>query len=120
MKAALLILVAAAALTVAGPARAEGISPDDRAHARTPAPALWKDDRAHARTPAPALGPDDRAVSRAPDLERTWQPAPTIVRMSHRSFDWTDAGIGAASGFGIALVLIGGVLVMQRRVVATA
>lgn len=102
MKAALLILVAAAALTLGGPAWADGISPDDRAYARAT---------------VPALGPDDRAFSRASELERDWQPAPTIVRSSHRSFDWTDAGVGAASGFGVALVLIGGMLVLRRRVV---
>lgn len=105
MKAALLILVAAAALTLAGPAWAEGIPPDDRPYARVT---------------VPALGPDDRAFSRASELERDWQPEPTIVRISHRSFDWTDAGVGAASGFGTALVLIGGMLVLRRRVVATA
>lgn len=104
MKALLLILVAAAALTLGGPAWAEGMSPDDRAYARAT---------------VPAVGSDDRAFSRAPELERV-QPAPTIVRISHRSFDWTDAGVGAASGFGIALVLIGGMLVFRRRIVATA
>ena len=104
MKAALLILVAAAALTLAGPAWAEGISPDDRAHARAT---------------VPALGPDDRAFSRSAELERV-QPEPTIVRISHRSFDWSDAGLGAATGFGIALVLLGGMLVIRRRGVATA
>ena len=105
MKAALLIVVAAAALTLGGPAWAEGISPDDRAYARAP---------------VPALGSDDRAFSRAPELEGNRQPEPTIVRISHRSFDWTDAGVGAASGFGIALVLIGAMLVVRRRGVATA
>jgi hypothetical protein len=30
-------------------------------------------------------------------------------------FDWTDAGIGAASGLGTALVLIGGSLVVLRK-----
>ena len=105
MKAALLILTAAVALVLAAPAWAEGISPDDRGYARAT---------------VPAFGPDDRGFSRASELERNWQPAPTIVRMSHRSFDWADAGVGAASGFGIALVLTGGMLVIRRRIVATA
>lgn len=104
MKAALLILTAAAALVVAAPASAEGISPDDRGYSR-------------ATSPAQTIAPDDRAYSRAPGLEQTWQPEPTIVRVSQRSFDWSDAGLGAASGFGIALMLLGSVLVLRRRVV---
>jgi hypothetical protein len=104
VKAALLILTAAVALICAAPVWAEGISPDDRGYSR-------------ATNPAQSLTPDDRAFGRAPALEQEWQPAPTIVRVSQRSFDWSDAGLGAASGFGIAVVLLGSVLVLRRRVI---
>lgn len=104
MKAALLILTAAITLILAAPAWAEGISPDDRGYSR-------------ATGPAQSVAPDDRAFSRVPTLEQEWQPEPTIVLVSQRSFDWSDAGLGAASGFGIALVLLGSVLVLKRRVV---
>jgi hypothetical protein len=109
MKAALLTLIAAVALSVPGSAWADGISPDDRAYARATSPALNG-----------SFSPDDRAASRATTLDTDWQPAPTIVRLSDRSFDWTDAGVGAASGFGIALILIGALLALRRGTVATA
>lgn len=34
-------------------------------------------------------------------------PAPTIVVATNAGFDWTDAGIGAAGGFAVALLLAG-------------
>jgi hypothetical protein len=104
MKAALLILTAAVALVFAAPVWAEGISPDDRGYSR-------------ATSPTQSLAPDDRAFARAPGLEQNWQPEPAIVRVSQRTFDWSDAGLGAASGFGIALVLLGSVLVLRRRII---
>jgi hypothetical protein len=36
-------------------------------------------------------------------------PAPTS------SFDWTDAGVGAATGVGAVFVLLGGTLLVARR-----
>ena len=39
-----------------------------------------------------------------------------FVQTSPRSgFDWGDAGIGAAGGVGLAMVVAGGVVVAQRR-----
>jgi hypothetical protein len=40
------------------------------------------------------------------------EPAPTtpiVVRVDEGGFQWTDAGIGAAAGFGAALVLAGSI-----------
>ena len=101
------------------------ISPDDRA---LPKGTSWNqaaqgagtlpDDRALARgtswtviSKGAVVSPDDRSFARSlPLLE-----GPTLVSASSGRFDWTDAGIGAASGFGIALVLFGGGLVLLRR-----
>ena len=42
--------------------------------------------------------------------------APALVPASGSGFDWGDAGIGAASGFGLALGLAGlGLVVLRRR-----
>ena len=42
---------------------------------------------------------------------------PTIVRPSSpgSSFDWGDAGIGAAGGFALSMIGIGGALVVSAR-----
>jgi hypothetical protein len=39
----------------------------------------------------------------------------TVVATGGRSFDWGYAGIGAAAAIGVALVLVGGSLVVLRR-----
>jgi hypothetical protein len=43
--------------------------------------------------------------------------APTIVRLSPASggFDWGDAGVGAAGGFALSMLGIGGVLATTQR-----
>jgi hypothetical protein len=128
MKVGLLIVVTAFALGMAGTASASGTAPDDRALSRATSPGLNRsigpDDRAVSRATSPGLnrsiGPDDRAVSRATSLDPNWTPQPTLVRVSTRSFHWTDAGIGASGAFGIALVLVGGGLLIQRRRVVAA
>ena len=106
MKLALLAIATAVALGLAGTASARGLSPDDRAVPRGPSPA-----------PSGTLAPDDRPFSRAPDLAS--EPTATLVRVSKRSFDWTDAAVGATSGFGIALLAFGGVILVRRRRVPT-
>ena len=124
MKARLSISTAAAVLTLVAPAAAlAGSSPDDRA---LPRGTTWSqqqispDDRAFARgttfseptvTKTVVVSPDDRSFSRSnPSVAR-----PTIILAASSGFDWTDAGVGAASGFGIALVLLGASLVFIRR-----
>jgi hypothetical protein len=43
-------------------------------------------------------------------------PAVQIARVSApNSFDWADAGIGAAGGLGISALVVGGGLVMTQR-----
>jgi hypothetical protein len=94
---------------------------DDRALARGTSWTVTSraaDDRALARgtswtviSKGAVVSPDDRSFARSFSLlER-----PTLVSASSGGFDWTDAGIGAASGFGIALVLFGAGLVLLRR-----
>lgn len=125
MKARLSITAAAAVLALVGPSAAlAGSSPDDRA---LPRGTSWNqaqqatgspDDRALARgtswtvkSKTVIASPDDRSFARSsPSVAR-----PTLVRVSGGGFDWTDAGIGAASGFGIALVLLGAGLLFSRR-----
>lgn len=121
------------ALALAPTAQAEGVHPDSRPLARgyTEAAPLGPDDRAlprqirvdsvspddrafsRASVPAATAGsthPDDRALSRA-----TVRPEPvTFVRGTEGGLDWTDFWVGAAGGFGMAL-LIGGATLIARR-----
>ncbi len=48
--------------------------------------------------------PDDRAGVRGID------DTPVAAAATSGSFDWTDAGIGAASGLGLSLLLVGGLV----------
>ena len=42
--------------------------------------------------------------------------APTIVRVSvPTGFDWSDAGIGAAGGFALAMLVLGAALAVSQR-----
>lgn len=90
-------------------------SPDDRALPRGTTPPPDFVDRYVARVSVPsgqtAVHPDDRALARA----TTPVEAPTLVRISDRGFDWTDFGVGAVGGFGIALSLMGVALIGLRR-----
>jgi hypothetical protein len=44
------------------------------------------------------------------------QPAVQVVRVpAPGGFDWGDAGIGAAGGFGLSMLAIGGGLVIAKR-----
>jgi hypothetical protein len=42
-------------------------------------------------------------------------PQPVIVEGGDGGFDWGDAGIGAAAGFGTALVLRGAIALRRMR-----
>jgi hypothetical protein len=126
MKVRLSVIASAAALALVGTSAAlAGISPDDRG---LPKVTSWNqvaqgtgtlaDDRALARgtswtvtSQGAVVSPDDRSFARSLALLQR----PTLVRASSGGFDWTDAGIGAASGFGIALVFFGAGLVLLRR-----
>lgn len=51
----------------------------------------------------------------SPTSDTPSQPAVRVVRVSaHDSFDWGDAGIGAAGGLGISLLATGGGLMLAR------
>lgn len=69
---------------------------------------------AFASNGADVVRPDDRAwrgVGPAPVIVETESPASRID-----SFDWADAGIGAAGALGIALLLMGlSALVLRRQ-----
>src|SRR6266511_231500 len=110
------------ALALAPAALTAGIHPDDRALSRATGPnlvrALHPDDRAVSRTTSPdlvsSLHPDDRALPRAASTIEASEP-PTLVRVPDRGFDWTDFGVGAIGGFGIALALLGATLIVLRQ-----
>jgi hypothetical protein len=109
------------ALAVAPAAFSAGIHPDDRALSRATSPdlvrSLHPDDRAVLRATSPDLvsspHPDDRAFARASNPIEPGEP-PTLVRVADRGFDWTDFGVGAIGGFGIALALMGAALIVLR------
>lgn len=122
MQTRLSLTTAAAVLALVVPTAAlAGGGPDDRALPRgttiSQSNGMRPDDRALPRSttqiavPKSAIvSPDDRSFARSVPVER-----PTLVRVSSGDFDWTDAGVGAASGFGIALVLLGAGLTLMRR-----
>jgi hypothetical protein len=124
MKVLLSISAVAALLALVGPAAAlSGGGPDDRAVPRgttfgqTEQGGMLPDDRALPRNTTSWIvpknligGPDDRSFARSTPSERV-----AFVRVSSSAFDWTDAGVGAAGGFGIALVLLGAGLMAVRR-----
>ena len=104
MKTRLSILgtAAACALALAPAALSAGIHPGDRALSRATSPDLVSSPH-----------PDDRALPRASNPIQPSEP-PTLVRVSDRGFDWTDFGVGAIGGFGIALALMGATLIVLR------
>lgn len=111
----------ACALAVGPAAVSAGVHPDDRTLSRATSPdlvrSLHPDDRALSRATGPdlvsSLHPDDRALARASNPIEPSEP-PTLVRVSDRGFDWTDFGVGAIGGFGIALALMGATLIVLR------
>jgi hypothetical protein len=64
----------------------------------------------------PAAGPA-HAVNPATPPSVTAGVSPTIVRVTAPSggFDWGDAGIGAAGGFALSMIAIGGALAVSQR-----
>ena len=121
-------IAAAAALGTAGVATASdgAVRPDDRAIHGTGAVALERsdrvvrpDDRADRRiAPAvasrrdPVLRPDDRANRLLPGGGVT--TTRIVDSQPDTTFDWFDAGIGAASALGLVLVG-GGILATASR-----
>jgi hypothetical protein len=65
----------------------------------------------------PATAGPAHAASRATEPTVAAVTPPTIVRVTapSRGFDWGDAGIGAAGGFGLSMIGIGGALAVSQR-----
>jgi hypothetical protein len=55
--------------------------------------------------------PDDKAGIHGPGIVQT----PELVSSSGSSFDWKDAGIGAGTAMGVALILMSVVVISKRR-----
>jgi hypothetical protein len=62
-----------------------------------------------------ALCPATVAQAAAPPTKPRHDPQPLIVRVDDGRFQWGDAGIGAAAGFGAALVLSGSFVLISQR-----
>jgi hypothetical protein len=57
---------------------------------------------------------NDRAHFGRSPIAATQPVQKQIIVTASNGFDWTDAGIGAAGGFALALLLLGGLIVAQR------
>jgi len=98
----------------------EAVRPDDRAGLRGVEPTVVGSDlseiQRHVRadeigSSSVSTRPDDKAGLRGPGFVQT----PEVVTASGDSFDWKDAGIGAGTAMGIALVLMSGFVISRRR-----
>lgn len=113
--AALALLVLVLALVPAAlAAGSSGVRPDDRAGSLGPggSPAAAVPAYGHVR-------PDDRGdvrgSSNAP-MSIQPSPAPVVVYTNPGGFDWSSAGIGAAAGAALILLVLGaGTLLRHRR-----
>lgn len=54
---------------------------------------------------------DDRAGIRGPGIVET----PQVVSASGSGFDWADASLGAGTALGVALILMGGLVLVRRN-----
>jgi hypothetical protein len=122
-----LVALAASVILAGAATAAGGTRPDDRAThgpgsigiAETTAP-IRPDDRANhgpgafvGDTSSEIVRPDDRAwrgAGPAPRMEIVESPS---VRVD--GFDWADAGVGATTAFGFALLLVGASALVRRR-----
>src|SRR2546430_17730129 len=68
-----------------------------------------------AATAIAALCPVTVARAAAPPTKPRHDPQPLIVRVDDSGIQWGDAGIGAAAGFGAALVLSGRFVLISQR-----
>ena len=112
-----LALFAGLLVTNAGAGIRDGRSPDTKdaaflAHLDgRPPDTIDAAAQAHATQPVVDLrSPDTRDAAVAAHAT----PPASIVVVSNGGFDWTDAGIGAAGGFAVAL-LLAGVIVLTHR-----
>jgi len=61
------------------------------------------------------LSPAALANGPTPQSATSAESEPIVVRVDDGGFRWGDAGIGAAAGFGVALVLAGSLALTERR-----
>lgn len=121
-----LVLAFGVAAIAASGAQAQAVRPDDRADrgiatpASGPVSVVTLNDRAHhgivPGSEAPPR-PDDRAdrsIHAVADATLPVNSAPIRI-VEATGFDWADAGIGAAAGFGFMLLAAGGAFVAHRR-----
>ena len=95
----------------------DGRSPDTK-----DAAAAAHSARTSASTHSSATTPDPRLTGkfdgRSPDTKdaaaAAHASAPVVV-VGSAGFDWTDAGIGAAAGFGLAVMLVAGLTLTRTR-----
>ena len=98
----------------------EAVRPDDRSGIRGVEPSVVGSDlseiQRHVRadeigSQSVSTRPDDKAGMRGPGIVQ----APEVVAASGDGFNWQDAGIGAGTAAGIALLLMSGIVVSRRR-----
>jgi hypothetical protein len=101
-------------------AQVEGLRPDDRAGIRGVEPTVVGSDlseiQRHVRadeigSSSVSTRPDDKAGLHGPGIVQT----PELVSSSGNGFDWKDAGIGAGTAAGAALLLMSGIVIVRRR-----
>ena len=98
----------------------EAVRPDDRSGIRGVEPTVVGSDlseiQRHVRadeigSSSVSTRPDDKAGLRGPGIVQT----PEFVTASSGGFDWKDAGIGAGTAAGVALLLMSGIVMVRRR-----
>jgi hypothetical protein len=100
------------------------VRPDDRAGVRgiEPVPTQYatdlsevqrqvEADRIAGLIAADSKRPDDKAGIHGPGIVQT----PEVVTVNGDGFDWKDAGIGAGTALGVALVLMSAFVISKRR-----
>jgi hypothetical protein len=115
--------VALALGAIAAPAATAGPIGDNVTVQLRPAPALQRAKPsqpvpANPTAGAPAYARQDKQLVPSSPTQAPFTAAPTVVRASNpnASFDWGDAGIGAAGGLVLSIAaLTGGLALSQRR-----
>lgn len=69
----------------------------------------------YASPPLDGTGFDGRSQDTKDAALAGHNPATTVVVASAGGFDWTDAGIGAAAGFGLAVMLAAGLTLTRKE-----
>jgi len=95
---------------VTGPAATIVVRPNDRAGLQGPVGSSTGAIQSFGN-----VRPDDRFGARGTGGPSTPPiPAPIVVRVATRGFDWNDAAIGAVAGAGLILLLLGAALLHRH------